>query len=73
LAVAAQLPDGMNEALVVAAREAFVQGMHLTSGIAAVVALGLSVLALVMLRDVPANDESAQQIAEDEAEALDAA
>jgi MFS transporter, DHA2 family, multidrug resistance protein len=50
MAVAGQLPDRIGAELVATAREAFVQGMQLTSAIAAVVAVGLAILALVMLR-----------------------
>jgi MFS transporter, DHA2 family, multidrug resistance protein len=48
--VAAQLPRDLGGALVDTAREAFVQGMQITSAIAAVVAIGLAILALVVLR-----------------------
>jgi DHA2 family multidrug resistance protein-like MFS transporter len=50
VSVAAQLPAGVGDAVLAVAREAFMAGMHLTSGIAAVVALGLAVLAVVALR-----------------------
>jgi DHA2 family multidrug resistance protein-like MFS transporter len=53
VAIADQLPVELGAIVVETAREAFVQGMHLTSVIAAAVALGLTVLALVMLRHVP--------------------
>jgi MFS transporter, DHA2 family, multidrug resistance protein len=54
VAVAGQLPDRLGVAVLEAAREAFVRGMQLSSVIAAVVALGLAILAVVMLRDRPA-------------------
>jgi len=50
VAVASQLPAELGAAVLEVARQAFVAGMHLTAGIAAVVALGLAVLALVSLR-----------------------
>ena len=39
------------------ARESFVSGMQLTAGIAAVVALGIAVLTLRTLRQVPSGNE----------------
>ncbi len=48
--VAAQLPEELGAALLATARTAFVHGMQLSSAIAAVVALGIAILALVMLR-----------------------
>jgi DHA2 family multidrug resistance protein-like MFS transporter len=56
--VAQQLPDGLGVVLLQVARDAFVQGMQLTSAIAAVVAMGIAVLAVVMLRHVPPSSES---------------
>jgi DHA2 family multidrug resistance protein-like MFS transporter len=56
VAVAQQLPDQVGAALVDAARNAFVAGMHLTSIIATIIAIGLAVLAVVMLRNVGPND-----------------
>ena len=50
VAAADRLPDALGAAVVDVAREAFVQGMQLSAAIAAVVAAGLAVLALVMLR-----------------------
>ena len=50
LAVARQLPDGLGDVVATTAREAFVAGMHLTSAIAAVLAVGLAVLTVVALR-----------------------
>jgi DHA2 family multidrug resistance protein-like MFS transporter len=54
VAVAAQLPDRLGAAVLQTAREAFVQGMQLSSAIATAAAVGLAVFALVMLRDRPA-------------------
>src|SRR6266508_372679 len=42
VAVAGELPDRLGAAVLQTAREAFVQGMHLTSAIAALVAVGLA-------------------------------
>ena len=50
VAVAGELPARLGGAVLDTAREAFVHGMQLTSGIAAVVAVGLAVLTVVMLR-----------------------
>jgi MFS transporter, DHA2 family, multidrug resistance protein len=61
--VAAQLPDGVGTALLAAAREAFTLGLQLTALLSAVVAVGIAVLATVLLRAVPASSqaEPAQQ------------
>ncbi|MGH2401550.1 MAG: MFS transporter [Candidatus Limnocylindria bacterium] len=50
IAVAGQLPAELGTLVASAAREAFVQGMQLTSGIAAILAVGLAALAIVTLR-----------------------
>jgi DHA2 family multidrug resistance protein-like MFS transporter len=50
VAVAAELPAELGAVVLDVAREAFVAGMQLTSGIAAVVAVGLAVLAVISLR-----------------------
>jgi DHA2 family multidrug resistance protein-like MFS transporter len=47
---AERLPDVLGAVVVDVARDAFVQGMQLTAGIAALVAAGLAVFAYVMLR-----------------------
>jgi DHA2 family multidrug resistance protein-like MFS transporter len=57
VAVAAQLPDAVRAALLEVSRGAFVQGMHLTSAIAAVAALTIAALAVAMLRDVGTGEE----------------
>jgi DHA2 family multidrug resistance protein-like MFS transporter len=49
VAVAAELPSEIGAVVLEVAREAFVAGMHLTAGIAAVVAVGLAALAVVSL------------------------
>jgi DHA2 family multidrug resistance protein-like MFS transporter len=55
--VAEGLPDGIGVLLLQVTRDAFVQGMQLTSAIAAVMAIAIAILALVMLRHVPASSE----------------
>jgi len=55
--VASQLPQGLGGALLAAAREAFVRGMQLTVALSAAVAVGIAVLATVLLRAVPAGSE----------------
>jgi MFS transporter, DHA2 family, multidrug resistance protein len=51
--VAAQLPGELGTALLVAAREAFTQGMQLTVTLSAAVAAGIAVVATVLLWPVP--------------------
>jgi MFS transporter, DHA2 family, multidrug resistance protein len=68
VAVAAQLPGQLGDAVVAAARDAFVAGMQLSSVIAAVVAAGVAILALVTLRDRPA--AATQAAAEEELAAV---
>ena len=60
--VAGQLPVQVGAAVLDTAREAFVHGMQLTSGIAAAVAVGIAILAVVMLRShgTPADAESTE-------------
>ena len=53
VAVADRLPDPLGAALLDTAREAFVQGFHLTAWIGAVLMAGTAVLAAVLLRRVP--------------------
>ena len=50
VAVAGDLPAGLGATVLDVAREAFVAGMHLTAGIATIIAVGLAVLAVVALR-----------------------
>jgi DHA2 family multidrug resistance protein-like MFS transporter len=58
-AVAAQLPGDLGQAVLVAAREAFVAGMRLSSMLAAGIGLVLAVLALLVLRHQgPATSEA---------------
>jgi MFS transporter, DHA2 family, multidrug resistance protein len=64
VAVTAELPGQLGAAVLAAARDAFVAGMQLSSVIAAVVAAGVAILALVTLRDRPA--AATQATAEEE-------
>jgi MFS transporter, DHA2 family, multidrug resistance protein len=72
-AVARQLPADAGAALLAASREAFTTGLQVTAGISAVVAVGIAVLATVMLREVPptAEAEPAEQPAEQPAAAVE--
>jgi MFS transporter, DHA2 family, multidrug resistance protein len=56
--VAAQLPDAVGTALLDAVREAFIQGMQLTVSLSATVAVGVAVMATVLLREVPAGAQA---------------
>lgn len=58
MAVAGDLPDPLAATVLDVARDAFLAGVHLTSAIAAVLAVAVAALALVLLRhqDVPAPD-----------------
>jgi DHA2 family multidrug resistance protein-like MFS transporter len=49
---AEQLPPSLGTALLDASREAFIQGMRVSTAVATVVAIGISVLAVTMLRQV---------------------
>ena len=61
VAVAAQLPSTIGDALLEVAQSAFVTGMQLGAAIAAVVAVALAVVALVMLRPgSPASEVEAE-------------
>jgi DHA2 family multidrug resistance protein-like MFS transporter len=57
-AAARQLPADAGAALLAASREAFTTGLQVTAGISAVVAVGIAVLATVMLREVPPTAEA---------------
>ncbi|MDQ3149503.1 MAG: MFS transporter [Chloroflexota bacterium] len=66
VAISGELSAQLGAAVLDTAREAFVHGMQLTSGIAAVVAVGLAVVAVVMLRAngvPPSETESDSEIA----------
>ena len=67
VAVAAQLPTELGDSLVATAREAFVQAMQLSSGIAAVLAVGVAALAVLALRapsDAPGEPAAEPEAAE---------
>jgi DHA2 family multidrug resistance protein-like MFS transporter len=59
--VAAQLPDPLGLALLDSARVAFVQGLHLAAAISAVVAITGAIVAVIVLRHVPAGSPSESQ------------
>ncbi|MGI8823939.1 MAG: MFS transporter [Acidimicrobiia bacterium] len=52
VAVAGELPDRVGTALLDAARDSFVQGLHLAAGISAAIAVAAAVLAWAILRDI---------------------
>jgi DHA2 family multidrug resistance protein-like MFS transporter len=54
------LPDRLGTGLLDAAREAFTQGLHLTAITSTALVLGMSVLVLVLLRDVRPNSQNAE-------------
>jgi DHA2 family multidrug resistance protein-like MFS transporter len=57
VAVAQQLPTEVGTALMTAAREAFTTGLQVTAAISAVIAVGIAVLATVLLRAVRASSQ----------------
>jgi DHA2 family multidrug resistance protein-like MFS transporter len=59
--VAGQLPDLLGLALLDVARAAFVQGLHLAATISAAVAIGAALMAVILLRRVPARSEPEPQ------------
>ena len=59
VAAAQQLPTGVGTTLMTAAREAFTAGLHVTAAISAVIAVGIAVLATVLLRAVSASSQEA--------------
>jgi MFS transporter, DHA2 family, multidrug resistance protein len=56
--VASQLPEGLGTVLLTAAREAFTLGLQLTAALSATVAVGVAVMATVLLRAVPATSKA---------------
>ena len=56
VAAAQQLPDAVGAAVLEVARRAFVDGMQLTSTVAAVAAVAVAILSGVTLRDVPTGE-----------------
>ncbi len=61
MGVAGQLPEPLGLALLSVAREAFVQGLHLAAIISAAVAIGAAIMAVILLRRVPARSEPKPQ------------
>jgi DHA2 family multidrug resistance protein-like MFS transporter len=59
--VAGQLPDNLGPALVDAAREAFLQGLHVAAVISAIGAIGLAALVLALLRGVRPGSHSGEE------------
>jgi DHA2 family multidrug resistance protein-like MFS transporter len=59
LGVAAQLPGELGSSVLAVARDAFVAGMQVTSAIAALVAIGIAVLSVLMLRNVAGGSHDA--------------
>src|SRR6266545_2445761 len=57
--VAQQLPADIGTALMAAAREAFTMGLQVTAAISAVIAVGIAVLATVLLRAVRSSSQAA--------------
>jgi DHA2 family multidrug resistance protein-like MFS transporter len=55
--VAEQLPGSLGPALIDAAREAFIQGLHVAAAISAVATLGLAILVMTLLRGVRTGSE----------------
>jgi DHA2 family multidrug resistance protein-like MFS transporter len=58
--VAMSLPSATADAMLAAARDAFVNGMHVAAGIAAVVGVGLAIFALFTLRDQAVGEAAAE-------------
>ena len=56
--VAHDLPAQLGAALLTVAQDAFVNGMQVAAGISVVFAVGVAILALVMLRDIPSGTEA---------------
>jgi DHA2 family multidrug resistance protein-like MFS transporter len=57
VAAAGQLPDPLGTALLAAARQAFVQGLHLAFAVSAAVGIAVAVLAAVLLRRLRPSSE----------------
>jgi DHA2 family multidrug resistance protein-like MFS transporter len=57
VAVAGQLPEQLGAAVLDVARDAFVHGMQVATTISAVIAVGIAILAVVMLRNVGSGEE----------------
>jgi DHA2 family multidrug resistance protein-like MFS transporter len=54
--IAVGLPAQVGDALLEAAKSAFVSGLHITTGLTAVVALAVAGVVAILLRGVPARD-----------------
>jgi DHA2 family multidrug resistance protein-like MFS transporter len=67
---AVRLPDMLGSALVDTARDAFIQGVHLSAGISALGALGLAVLAVTLLRRTTNGSASVDQASDERADAI---
>jgi hypothetical protein len=57
VAAAGQLPEELGQALLLAARQAFTQGLHLAFTVSAAAAIGVAILAAVLLRRLRPNFE----------------
>jgi DHA2 family multidrug resistance protein-like MFS transporter len=57
VAAAGQLPDPLGEALLEAARQAFVEGLHVAFAMSAAAAIGAAILAAVVLRGVQVSSQ----------------
>ena len=57
VAAAALLPDPLGQALLGAARQSFVQGLHLAFAVSAAAAIAAAILAVVMLRGVRSSSQ----------------
>ena len=57
VAAAGQLPDPLGEALLEAARQAFVEGLHVAFAVSAAAAIGAAILAAVVLRGVQVSSQ----------------
>ena len=68
---AQELPAQLGSAVLAVAQDAFVSGMQVAAGISVVVAIGVAILALVVLRDVGTGAEREASAATDAAEAAE--
>ena len=66
--VAEGLPAQLSNALVDSARQAFIDGMRVSTAIAAIVSIAVAALAAYMLRDVPSGDGREEMPSEDSGE-----
>ena len=68
---AQELPAQLGSAVLAVAQDAFVSGMQVAAGISVVVAIGVAILALVVLRDVGTGAERVASAVTDAAEAAE--